>query len=87
MLTPPSECSGYIVLGDERTSWRPSQFGYGLFGYAVEFKFPVIKLLDYQQQWSALEASRNPFATVVMAHLQAIATRSDRNKRLESKLA
>lgn len=75
------------VLGDERASWRPNQFGYQLFGCEVGFRFPVVKLLDYQQQWSALESSRNPFATVVMAHLKAQETRSDRLRRKEWKWA
>jgi hypothetical protein len=75
------------VLGDENTSWRPSQFGYELFGCTVDFQFPVIKLLDYQQSLPELEANRNPFATVVMAHLAAVQTRSDRLQRKQSKLA
>jgi len=74
------------ILGDERSSWRPNQFGYELWGSEVFFRFPVVKLLDYQQ-WSVLEASRNPFATVVMAHLKAQETRADRSRRLEWKLA
>jgi hypothetical protein len=53
----------------------------------VSFRFPVVKLLEFKQQWSALEASRNPFATVVMAHLQALETRTNRKKRKEAKLA
>jgi hypothetical protein len=56
------------ILGDDNINWRPSQFGYDLFGCTVDFQFPVIKLLDYKQRLSELEASRNPFATVVMAH-------------------
>ncbi|MCU0569762.1 MAG: hypothetical protein MUF49_24710 [Oculatellaceae cyanobacterium Prado106] len=33
-----------------------------------------MKLLDYQQHWAMLEASDNPFATVIiMAHLIASA--------------
>jgi hypothetical protein len=74
------------VLGDERANWRPSQFGYELFGCRVDFQFPVIKLLDYQQRQSELEASRNPFATVVMAHLAASETRNDRLQRKQQKL-
>jgi len=74
------------ILGDERSSWRPNQFGYELWGSEVFFRFPVVKLLDYQQ-WSALEASQNPFATVVMAHFKAQQTRDDRSRRLEWKLA
>ncbi len=75
------------VLGDERSSWRPNQFRDELWGCEVLFKFPVVKLLDYQQQWSALEVSSNPFAIVVMAHLKAQETRDDRSRRLEWKLA
>jgi len=75
------------VLGDERSSWRPNQFESELWGCEVFFRFPVVKLIDYQQQWSALEASRNPFATVVMAHLKAQATRLERLERFEWKLA
>lgn len=75
------------VLGDERRSWRPNQFGYSLWGCEVGFKFPVVKLLDYKQNWSALDASSNPFACVVMAHLKAQETRDDAQERFSSKLA
>jgi hypothetical protein len=74
------------VLGDDNIDWRPNQFGYELFGCTVDFQFPVIKLLDYQQRLPELEASRNPFATVVMAHLAAVQTRSNRSQRKQSKL-
>ncbi|MCP6758368.1 MAG: hypothetical protein NHB32_06205 [Fischerella sp. CENA71] len=74
------------VLGDEHANWRPSQFGYELFGCRINFQFPVIKLLDYNQRQSELEASRNPFATVVMAHLAAVQTRDDRLQRKQQKL-
>ncbi|MCL6749855.1 cytosolic protein [Nostoc sp. CCCryo 231-06] len=74
------------VLGDERANWRPSQFGYELFGCRVNFQFPVIKLVDYQQRRSELEVSRNPFALVVMAHLAALQTRDDRLQRKQQKL-
>ncbi len=47
----------------------------------------MIKLLDYQQRLPELEANRNPFATVVMAHLAAVQTRSDRLQRKQQKLA
>jgi hypothetical protein len=60
------------ILGDERSTWRPNQFGYQLWGCQVGFQFPIVKLLDYKQQWDMLETSDNPFATVVMAHLNSI---------------
>ncbi|MFM7792030.1 MAG: hypothetical protein ACKO90_29300, partial [Microcystis panniformis] len=37
-------------------------------------KFPTVKLLDYEERWSELEASSNPFAIIVMAHLKTKAT-------------
>lgn len=75
------------VLGDEQVNWRPNQFGYELFGTKVEFQFPIVKLLDYQQRQSELEASRNPLATVVMAHLAALQTKSDKLERKQQKLS
>ena len=74
------------VLADEQASWRPSEFGYELWGCRVALAFPSVKLLDYRQQWSSLEESRNPFATVVMAHLKAQETRHDTAERQTWKL-
>ena len=81
------EVASLAILGDERANWRPEQYGYQLFGCSVDFRFPVVKLLDYQQRLSELEASSNPFATVVMAHLAALETSGDRPARLRQKLA
>ena len=69
------------ILGDENPNWRPSQYNRQLFGCGISFRFPVVKLLDYEQRLSELEQSRNPFATVVMAHLQAKATTSEAEGR------
>ncbi|HIK51153.1 MAG TPA: cytosolic protein [Oscillatoriales cyanobacterium M59_W2019_021] len=75
------------VLGDDRPNWRPDEFGYELFGCQIRFQFPIVKLLDYQPQWSVLDDSFNPFATVVMAHLTAKETTRDRSARKAWKLA
>jgi hypothetical protein len=69
------------ILGDERSSWRPNQYQSELWGCSVDFQFPVVKLLDYGEDWQALEESRNPFAVVVMAHLKAQETRNDGQQR------
>lgn len=79
--------ASFAVLGDERSGWRPDKFGYNLWGCEVNFKFPVVKLLDYKECWSALEESQNPFATVVMAHLKAQETRRNPSGRLQWKLS
>jgi hypothetical protein len=74
------------VLGDEQPHWRPERYAYELLGCRVELRFPVVKLLDYRADWSALEANDNPFATVVMAHLRALETRADDPSRYRWKL-
>ncbi len=44
-----------------------------------------MKLLDYA--WDVLEASRNPFAVLVQAHLKTLATRGDPRYRKDWKQA
>jgi hypothetical protein len=75
------------VLGDEREGWRPERFGYELWGCEVGFRYPVVKLLDYRDRWQELEASRNPFAVAVMAHLKTQETRHDARERQRWKLS
>ena len=77
----------FAVLADDRPEWRPDQFGYQLWGCQVGIRFPVVKLLEYRGDWPSLEDSRNPFATVVMAHLKAQETRDSPEERLQWKLS
>ena len=74
------------VLADETALWRPTGFGYALWGCEVGITFPVIKLLDYRARWDELEASRNPFAVIVMAHLKSLETRQNDHERLAAKI-
>ncbi|MFN7661749.1 MAG: hypothetical protein ACK5P3_27170, partial [Dolichospermum sp.] len=69
------------VLGDERNNWRPNAYGYSLGGCEVSLKFPIAKLLDYESRWQELEASDNPFAIIVMAHLKTKATTGNLSER------
>ncbi len=75
------------VLGDDNPAWRPSEYGYTLFGCRASLAFPIVKLLDYAPRWEELAASRNPFAVVVMAHLKTLATHRDAPERLRWKLS
>jgi hypothetical protein len=75
------------LLGDERSNWRPQGYEQRLWGYGVQFSFRAIKLLDYREQMSSLEASQNPFATIVAAHLAARETRRKPGERLTAKLS
>ena len=74
------------VLADDSPSWYPTQFEYNIGGSQVLLKFVVTKLLDYQQQWNALEQSLNPFSAIIMAHLKTQGTRQKPEDRLQWKL-
>ena len=69
------------VLGDEQRDWRPHQFGYGLWGFSIRVEFPIVKLLDFADRVAELEAERNPFAGVVLAHLKTLETRNQPEER------
>lgn len=75
------------VLGDDRSRWRPATYESALWGCEVQFRFPIVKLLDYRARLSELERSRNPVASLVLAHLASQRTRRDPLGRLDSKLA
>jgi hypothetical protein len=59
------------VLADDDPDWRPSEYRSSLFGCEAGIRFPAVKLRDFAQHEAMLEASPNPFAKVVLAHLKA----------------
>jgi hypothetical protein len=75
------------VLGDDRAAWRPQSYGYALWDCVLDFRFPVVKLLDYIPRRSELERDPNPFATVVLAHLATQETRHNDTQRALAKFA
>ncbi len=75
-----------VILADERPSWRPNNYQYKIWDSQMGLQFPVVKLLDYESQWSMLESSTNPFAVMVMAHLKTQATHRNPGERLQWKL-
>ena len=72
---------------DQDAGWRPTEFSQQLLGCEIAFNFQIAKLLDYKDRWQELEESRNPFATVVMAHLKAQETRGEQQERKRWKLS
>ena len=77
--------ASFAILGDENPHWRPESFGYRRWGTEVGIRFPVVKLLDYAAKRQELEESRNPFATIVLAHLDTLETRRDQHERKDRK--
>jgi hypothetical protein len=66
-----------IVQADDDPSWRPSRYEKSLWGWSSRMTFPTAKLLDYVGREAELEADKNPFAKIVLAHLKALETRRD----------
>jgi hypothetical protein len=72
------------LLTDFDPAWRPGKYVRELAGCKVEFCFPVRKLTDYNEQ--ELAASRNPFAFIARAHLEARTTGEDLNRRYDLRM-
>jgi len=81
------EVASFAVLADTRPGWQPSKFEIGRWGTRLGLAFPSVKLLAYAGREPELERDPNPFATVVLAHLAARATKDDPNARFQHKLA
>ena len=77
--------ASFAVLGDDNPNWRPQSYGYTLWGTEAGLRFPIVKLLDYAARRAELEQSDNPFATVVLAHLDTQDTRQRLGERKDRK--
>ncbi len=69
------------VLTDGRRRWRPAVYRQDLWGCALHWRYPLVKLLDYRDREAELETHANPFAVVVLAHLKAQDTARDLEAR------
>ena len=70
------------VLLDDDPSWRPCSYSENLWDSEINIKFPIIKIIDYNEQIQQLEQSSNPFAIIVLAQLTAL-----KKQEIELKLA
>jgi len=77
--------SSLALLADTDAGWRPSDFGYELWGCGLRFWFPAVKILDFAGRKVLRGSLSNPFAVAVEAHLKAKATRHDMEQRLTIK--
>jgi hypothetical protein len=69
------------VLADAKPGHRPSTYTRNRWGCETKFRFPAEKLLDWHQRWAKLESSPNPFSVVIMAHLQAQASKDGTTRK------
>jgi hypothetical protein len=75
-----------VVLTDEQVGWRPDAFEYGRWNARTRIDFLPVKLLEYRGRESEWQQDANPFAQVVLAHLQALNSRNDPRGRQRYKL-
>ncbi|HXT35813.1 MAG TPA: hypothetical protein VN837_09575 [Chloroflexota bacterium] len=80
------EVVSLAVLADERANWRPQQYTTSRWGCSLDFRYPLVKLADWRERTEELSASAHPFATVLLAHLAARATKKDVAGRERAKL-
>jgi hypothetical protein len=74
------------VLGDGEAAWCPDRYQESNFGCELDFKFPIVKLLDFVDEIERLQAAANPFAFVILAHLMTMKTAGDPVDRCQWKL-
>ncbi|MBF8276225.1 MAG: cytosolic protein [Candidatus Brocadiaceae bacterium] len=65
------DVASLVILCDDEQNYRPNKYKKGIWGCELNFTFPIVKLLDFAENWTKLECDRNPFAIVVMAQLKA----------------
>jgi len=74
------------LLGDTSPDWWPQEYLFEEWGFVRSLLFPSVKLLDYDGREQELLAHENPFALLVLAHLQSRKTAEDLQARLQWKV-
>jgi hypothetical protein len=75
-----------VILTDSNKNWKPSSYSSSTLLTKINFEFTTAKLLDYEDKIEELQASTNPFAMVVMAHLRLHKTKNIPEERYNTKI-
>ncbi|MDJ0835778.1 MAG: hypothetical protein QNK37_04630 [Acidobacteriota bacterium] len=67
------------ILADLDDTWRPDNFSYGGYGSTMGLNYKVAKLIDHKEE--DLAENQNPFAIVILAHLNALKNAGDNEDR------
>ncbi len=73
------------MLTNSRSRRRRDRYERGRWTFTQSMRYPLVELLEYEDRRAEISASRNPFAVVVLAHLEAHRTRGKPAKALEAK--
>jgi hypothetical protein len=74
------------VLADDNEHWKPNSHHVERWGFISHTQFPTVKLLDYEDQLEALQASDNAFAILTAAHILTKRTKHHYDERLVRKI-
>jgi hypothetical protein len=75
------EVVSLVLITGGSKSYKEDSYEAKRWGCELTFRFPVVKMVDYEERWAELEAARNPFALAVMAHLRVRQARGDNEKK------
>ena len=75
------EVVSLVLITGGSKSYKEDSYEASRWGCKLTFRFPVVKIVDYENRWEELEAARNPFALAVMAHLRVRQARGDNEKK------
>lgn len=68
------------ILTDNNPDYKPDTYQSNLWRRELSFRYPIIKILDYNSRWEELESSPNPFAIIVMAQSKFLELRKQSDK-------
>ncbi len=75
------EVISLAVLTDDSPSYRPSEYHRSRWDCELIFRFPTIKVLDFEGNWDKLENDPNPFSMVIMAHLKSRSVKDGQERK------
>ena len=71
--------ASFAIFADDNPTWKPDRVTETTLGTTMDFRYAALKLTDMDEQ--VLEASENPFAVIILAHLKAMKTSHDPERR------
>ena len=73
------------LLTDRNQYYRPYEFKFEKWDFALNFKFPLVKIIDYINYDFEKEYRKNPFSLLVQAYLKTMETENHEFRRFEWK--
>jgi len=73
------------LLTDKDAVYRPNVFAFEKWDFALNFKFPLVKIIDYINYEFEKEYRKNPFSLLVQAYLKTMETEGDDFSRFQWK--